>query len=206
MKLAVFDFDSTLVDAETLEILGEVYGVGEEAKSSTMQAMEGKSDFYESLISRVALLKGMDFGVAKAVCEDLPLHKGAQEVVQGLQRRGYKVVCFSGGFKLATAFFKDKLGLDADFSNTLHTREGVLEGRVSGPMMRGDSKFELLSSLQQLLGVRHTIVVGDGANDVCMFGLADVSIAFNAKEIVRQKASIVAQSLDLREILEYVKS
>ncbi len=204
MKLAVFDFDSTLVNAETLEILGDVYGVGDEVRSSTAQAMEGKADFYTSLVSRVALLKGMDFEVAKKVCESLPLHQGAHEVVQGLQARGYKVVCFSGGFKLATSFFKEKLGLDADFSNTLHVHEERLEGLVSGPMMRGNSKFEMLQSLQQLLEVQHTIVVGDGANDICMFSLADVSIAFNAKAIVQQHAKIVVHSLDLQEILEVV--
>ncbi|WP_121022422.1 phosphoserine phosphatase SerB [Helicobacter vulpis] len=202
MKLAIFDFDSTLINAETLEALAEAYGVGQEVRAATARAMEGRADFYTSLVSRVALLKGMEIGVAKAVCESLPLHRGAKEVVQGLQTRGYKVVCFSGGFKLATAFFKEKLGLEADFSNTLHARNGVLEGLVSGPMMRGDSKREMLLGLQQLLNPRHTLVVGDGANDISMFDLADVSVAFNAKEIVKQHASAIARSLDLREVLD----
>ncbi|WP_120944753.1 phosphoserine phosphatase SerB [Helicobacter labacensis] len=206
MKLAVFDFDSTLVDAETLEALGEAYGVGTEIQACTTEAMEGRADFYTSLLSRVALLKGMDVRVARAVCEGLPLHKGAKEAIEGLRARGYKVVCFSGGFKLATAFFKEKLGLDADFSNTLHARAGVLEGLVSGPMMRGDSKREMLLGLQQLLRARHTVVVGDGANDICMFDLADVSVAFNAKEIVKERASAIARSLDLREVLDHLKA
>ncbi|WP_104684093.1 phosphoserine phosphatase SerB [Helicobacter felis] len=206
MKLAVFDFDSTLVDAETLEVLGEVYGVGEQIKSVTTQAMEGKADFYTSLISRVALLKGMDTHTARKACESLPLHQGAKEVVQGLHALGYKVVCFSGGFKWATGYFKEKLGLDADFSNTLHTKEGRLSGQVSGPMMRSDSKAEMLASLQSLLKPKHTLAIGDGANDISMFKLANLSIAFNAKEITKEHADIIARSLDLREILEHLKA
>ncbi|WP_163555082.1 phosphoserine phosphatase SerB [Helicobacter suis] len=204
MKLAVFDFDSTLIKAETLEVLAQAYKTGAKIKEITQKAMEGKMDFYESLICRVACLKGMDFKEAKSICENLPLQQGAYEVVSGLQTRGYKVVCFSGGFRLATSFFKEKLKLDGDFSNTLHVEKGVLNGQVSGPMMRGDSKFELLSSLQGLLNVKQTLVVGDGANDIGMFTLANLSIAFNAKEIVKKAAKIVAKTTDLREILEYV--
>ncbi|GMT39078.1 Phosphoserine phosphatase SerB [Helicobacter bizzozeronii] len=203
MKLAVFDFDSTLVNAETLEVLAQAYGVGVDVQNYTLRAMEGKADFYESLLARVAMLKGMDARKAQEICQNLPLHIGAHEVVQGLHQRGYKVVCFSGGFTWATAFFKDKLGLDADFSNTLHVHAGRLSGAVSGPMMRSDSKAEMLANLQELLQVEHTLAIGDGANDISMFKLANLSIAFNAKEIAKKAASVVAQTLDLREILEH---
>ncbi|GMB96974.1 phosphoserine phosphatase SerB [Helicobacter sp. NHP22-001] len=202
MKLAVFDFDSTLVNAETIEELAKAYGVGQEVTNATDLAMAGKADFYTSLLKRANLLKGMDAHKAQEICQNLPLHSGALEVVQGLHSLGYKVVCLSGGFKWATGHFKEKLGLDADFSNTLHVNGGVLTGQVSGPLMRGDSKAEILASLQSLLKPEHTLAVGDGANDIGMFKLADLSVAFNAKEITKQAATFIAQSLDLREILE----
>ncbi|BDQ28286.1 phosphoserine phosphatase SerB [Helicobacter ailurogastricus] len=206
MKLAVFDFDSTLVDAETIEVLAQNYGVGQAVENATELAMAGKADFYTSLLSRASLLKGMDAMWAEAICQNLPLHLGALEVVQGLHALGYKVVCLSGGFKWATGYFKEKLGLDADFSNTLHVRDGFLTGQVSGPLMRGDSKAEILASLQSLLKPKHTLAIGDGANDIGMFKLADLSVAFNAKEITKKAATFVAQSLDLREILNYLKA
>ncbi|BCZ17130.1 Phosphoserine phosphatase SerB [Helicobacter sp. NHP19-003] len=202
MKLAVFDFDSTLVNAETIEELAKGYGVGQEVTNATELAMAGRADFYTSLLNRASLLKGMDAQHAQQICQNLPLHTGALEVVQGLHDLGYKVVCLSGGFKWATGYFKEKLGLDADFSNTLHVESGVLTGEVSGPLMRGDSKAEILASLQSLLNAKHTLVVGDGANDIGMFKRADVSVAFNAKEITKKAATFVAQTLDLREILE----
>ncbi|CRF51303.1 Phosphoserine phosphatase [Helicobacter heilmannii] len=203
MKLAVFDFDSTLVDAETIEELAKAHGVGQEVINTTELAMAGKADFYTSLISRAGLLKGMDAKHAQEICQNLPLHKGALEVVQGLQALDYRVVCLSGGFKWATGHFKKKLGLDADFSNTLHVSGGVLTGEVSGPLMRGDSKAEILASLQSLLRPKHTLAIGDGANDIGMFKLANVSVAFNAKEITKKAATFIAQSLDLQEVLEH---
>ncbi|CCF80690.1 Phosphoserine phosphatase [Helicobacter bizzozeronii CCUG 35545] len=57
---------------------------------------------------------------------------------------------------------------------------------MSGPMMRSDSKAEMLASLQELLQVKHTLAIGDGANDISMFKLADLSVAFNAKEITKK--------------------
>lgn len=60
MKLAVFDFDSTLMDGETIDILAFEFGLGDEVKKITEEAMSGRLDFFESLIQRVALLKGME--------------------------------------------------------------------------------------------------------------------------------------------------
>ena len=59
MKLAVFDFDSTLMDGETIEFLSKDFGIEEEVKAITKLAMEGHLDFFESLTKRVAMLKGM---------------------------------------------------------------------------------------------------------------------------------------------------
>ncbi|PAF47649.1 phosphoserine phosphatase SerB [Helicobacter sp. 12S02232-10] len=206
MKLAVFDFDSTLMDGETIEILAQSHGVIEQVASITTKAMEGKLDFYESLKARVKLLKGMQEQQARQICQNLPLNKGAKEVVLGLKNRGYKVVCFSGGFKFATAHFKDIIGLDADFSNTLHCKNGMLSGEVGGEMMFGSSKGEMLQTLQSLLQVSpsDTIAIGDGANDASMFQHADKKVAFCAKEILKKQANIIIDKKDLQEILSYI--
>ncbi|MFG5142153.1 HAD family hydrolase, partial [Campylobacter lari] len=59
IKLCAFDFDSTLMDGETIDILAQEYNVGDAVKSITDKAMNGKLDFFESLSARVSLLKGM---------------------------------------------------------------------------------------------------------------------------------------------------
>ena len=208
MKLAVFDFDSTLMDGETIDFLAEVHGVGDEVKKITEEAMSGRLDFFESLTTRVALLKGLEYKKAVEICENLPLMPGAIETIKGLKELGYKVVCFSGGFRLATNKAKDILDLDADFSNILHEKDGVLTGLVGGDMMFSSSKGDMIRRLQNLLGVtkQNTLVCGDGANDLSMFSEASTKIAFCAKDVLKKEANIVIDTKDLTKILEHIKA
>lgn len=206
MKLAVFDFDSTLMDGETIEFLAEEMGVSQEVAKITKKAMEGELDFYESLKTRVKLLEGMKKNRAIEICQNLPLFPGAKETISTLKNNGYKVVCFSGGFKFATEYFGDVLGLDGEFSNTLHSKNDILTGEVGGEMMFDFSKGKMLLTLQRLLGAtkENTLVVGDGANDASMFVYADKKVAFCAKEILKKQANIIIDKKDLREILQYL--
>ena len=203
-KLAVFDFDSTLMDGETLEFFAEELGIREQIKSITDKAMQGELDFFESLTERVGLLKGLSLEKVDEICHSLPLMKGAFEVVKGLKERGYKVVCFSGGFRNATSYFAEKLGLDGEYANILHSKDGVLTGLVGGEMMFNNSKGEMLKRLQKMLEIteENTLVVGDGANDLSMFKYAGKRIAFCAKPILEKEANIVIKEKDLSLILE----
>ena len=206
MKLAVFDFDSTLMDGETIDFLAADLGLEEQVAAITERAMAGELDFFKSLISRVALLEGLEKKKVDEICADLPMMPGAQEVVSGLKERGYRVVCFSGGFRNATSPASKRLGIDADFSNVLHDDAGILTGRVGGDMMFGFSKGDMLVRLQNLLGIsrENTLVVGDGANDLSMFEYADTRVAFCAKPILKEQATHIVENKDLREILEIV--
>lgn len=208
MKLAVFDFDSTLMDGETIDFLADEFGVGDEVKKITEEAMSGRLDFFESLVKRVGLLKGMDYEKVVNICENLPLMKGSYEIVSELKKMDYKVVCFSGGFRLATTKAKESLGLDADFSNILHEKNGFLTGLVGGDMMFSYSKGDMIQRLQSLLKIsrKDTLVCGDGANDLSMFAKADTKIAFCAKEVLKKEASIVVDTKDLTKILDYIKA
>lgn len=205
-KLAVFDFDSTLMDGETLEFFAQELGIEEKVKAITDRAMRGEADFFESLTERVALLKGLPLAKVDEICQHLPLMNGAEEVIKGLKAKGYKVVCFSGGFRNATKFFAEKLGLDCEFANILHSKDGLLTGQVGGEMMFNDSKGHMLLRLQKLLGVNkdNTIAVGDGANDLSMFKYAGIRVAFCAKPIVKENADIIIEEKDLSKILDYI--
>lgn len=206
MKLAVFDFDSTLMDGETIDFLAAPLGLEEKVADITKRAMAGELDFYASLVERVSLLEGLPQSKVDEICSSLPMMPGASEVVVGLKKRGYKVVCFSGGFRNATSPATKALGIDADFSNVLHEEDGILTGKVGGDMMFGFSKGDMIVRLQNLLGIERadTLVVGDGANDLSMFAHADTRIAFCAKPLLREQATHCVDVKDLREILKIV--
>lgn len=206
MKLAVFDFDSTLMDGETLEFLAKEIGIEQEVKTITDMAMRGELDFFESLQKRVSLLKGLPVEKVDKICHNLPLMKGAKELIKGLKKCGYKVVCFSGGFKNATVHFAMELGLDCEFSNILHSKDGILTGFVGGEMMFNTSKGEILTRLQSVLGItpEDTLVVGDGANDISMFKHAATRVAFCAKPILKEHANIIIDEKNLELILDKI--
>jgi len=206
MKLAVFDFDSTLMDGETIDFLAEPLGLKSKVASITEMAMRGELDFFESLIMRVKLLEGLEEKKVDEICHNLPIMPGAEETIKALKKDGYKVVVFSGGFRNATNYYKEKLNLDADFANFLHSKNGILTGLVGGEMMRSEAKGDMLKRLQNVLGVNkeNTLVVGDGANDLSMFKYAGVRVAFCAKDVLKKEANIIIEEKDLTKILEFI--
>ncbi len=207
MKLAVFDFDSTLMDGETIDFLAQELGIQEQVMKITEEAMSGRLDFFESLTTRVGLLKGLSYQKAVDICAALPAMPGASETIQELKKMGYTVVCFSGGFRIGTTPFKEKYGLDADFSNTLHHKDGLLTGLIGGEMMFGFSKGDMLQKIQTVMGItsKDTLVAGDGANDVSMFKYADKRVAFCAHDILKKEANIIINTKDLTQILDKIK-
>ena len=206
MKLAVFDFDSTLMDGETLDIIARETNFSDKISDITAKGMRGEIDFFESLQMRVSLLKGIKLETVNEICSSLPIMNGAKETIEELHKKGYKCVCFSGGFKNATVLFAQKLNLDAEFANIFHVKDNVLTGKVGGEMMFSDSKGNMLLTLQKLLDVSYddTLVVGDGANDLSMFKHAKNRVALCAKEVLKREANIIIDKKDLRLILDNV--
>jgi len=206
LKLAVFDFDSTLMDGETIDFFADELGIGDEVARITEEAMSGRLDFFESLQQRVGLLKGLDFSVVERISQSLPYMNGAKETIAALKEQGLTVVCFSGGFRTATGYAKDILGYDADFSNVLHEKDGKLTGLVGGDMMFSHSKGDMLVRLQNILGVtpEETLVCGDGANDLSMFKYAGVRVSFCGRPVLEAEANIIIKEKDLRLILEKI--
>ncbi|MDP1785483.1 MAG: phosphoserine phosphatase SerB [Sulfuricurvum sp.] len=203
MKLCVFDFDSTLMNGETIDFFADAMGIGAEVSAITERAMNGELDFFESLQQRAGLLKGLEFSKVEEICHHLPYMNGAIETIRDLKARGLKVICFSGGFRTATTYAQTILGYDADFSNVLHAKDGRLTGLVGGDMMFDYSKGDMLLRLQALLGItpQQTIVVGDGANDRSMFAHAGTRVAFCAKEILKKEANVIIETKDLTQII-----
>ncbi len=199
-RLVVLDMDSTLIRIEVIDELARAAGVGAEVARITERAMQGEMDYDESLRQRVGLLKGLEVAVLDRIAADLPLTDGAETLVRVLKRLGYKIAVISGGFSRAAEALKRRLGVDYAYSNNLEIQGGKLTGRISGPIVNGQRKAELLETIAQAEGVLldQVIAVGDGANDALMLDRAGLGIAFHAKPKLREAAdtSISAAGLD----------
>lgn len=203
IKLAVFDFDATIMDGETINFLAKEANVENEVSEITHLAMNGKIDFFESLIKRVSFLKGLSEKKVNDICQNLPLVYGAKELVSYLKNNNVTVVCLSGGFKNATEPICKKLGFDASFSNTLHVKDGFLTGLVGGEMMFSNSKGIMINKIQNLLSIDNTqtLVCGDGANDISMCKYASHKVAFCAKDALKKVCNYYVENKNLSEII-----
>ena len=202
IKLIAFDLDNVLIDGEAIDEIGKLMGVESEISELTKKAMEGDLDFETALKERAALLKGASVENIKEVVSKIPLMEGAEETIAELKKRGYKIATITGSFEIIANRMKDDLGLDYAFSNVLHEEKGKLTGEVSGPLVTG-SKAEILKEIMEMEKVKaeESAAVGDGANDVSMLEEAGLGIAFNAKPVLKEKADVVIEKKDLREIL-----
>ena len=202
-KLVVFDMDSTLIQAEVIVELAKLAGVGDEVDRITESAMRGEIDFKESFRQRVALLKGLREEQLTKLTEELPLTDGADLVVKTLKSLGYKLGILSGGFRFVGEYLKKRLDFDYVYANELDIENGVVTGNVIGDIVDGEKKAALLRHLaeKENIALEQTIAVGDGANDLPMISIAGLGVAFNAKPIVRQKASNAISSVGLDGLL-----
>lgn len=202
-RLVAFDMDSTLIEAEVIDELAKAAGVGEQVAAITEQAMRGELDFAESFRARLALLKGLDKQLLSAIAADLPISEGAEQLITTLKRMGYKTAILSGGFDYFGRYLQSKLGIDYVFANQLAIEGGKLTGEVSGDIVDGQRKAELLRELavKEGISMEQVIAVGDGANDLPMLSIAGLGIAYRAKPIVRKAAGHSISTLGLDGIL-----
>jgi phosphoserine phosphatase len=202
-RLFVFDMDSTLIEAEVIDELAKLHGVGDKVSAITASAMRGELDFKQSFTRRVALLAGLPESRLEDVVRTIPLAGGAERLIQTLKSLGYKTAVLSGGFTFFGDHLQNRLGIDYVFANELETVNGAVTGRVAGEIVDGKKKAELLKMLadQENISVDQVVAVGDGANDLPMLNLAGMGIAFHAKPLVRQSASHSVSHLGLDALL-----
>jgi phosphoserine phosphatase len=203
-KLVAMDMDSTLITIECIDEIADMQGLKPQVAEITEAAMRGELEFRESLTRRVALLKGLDAGALQRVYDErLKLSMGAEPMLAAIKAVGMKTLLVSGGFTFFTDRMKTRLGLDVTHSNVLEIVDGKLTGRVIGGIVDADEKKATVERVCAEFGFtpKQAIVMGDGANDLKMMGIAGLSVAFRAKPIVRAQADVALNFVGLDGIL-----
>jgi len=193
MGTVIFDFDSTLIDCESLEEILKSKGVSKDKfESITKKGMEGKIPFVESLKMRLALAPltlddFKSFGI-KAIDH---MTQGIDKLIDDLQQKGVEVWIISGSFKEAILPLADKLKIP---------KNQILALDFFGP-------YE--DKQDQARGIkwnRPVIIVGDGMTDyeLVRANMADRFIVFTRhikRDAVVEKGEEAKTVEELRVLL-----
>lgn len=203
--LVVLDVDSTLTQDEGIDLLAAEVSddVARDVAAITESAMRGELDFEESLRKRVAALQGTPESAVAAAARKVRLSEGAKVLVDTLHAHGHLVGAVSGGFHSMIDPLAEDLGLDFHRANRLEVADGVLTGKLVGPLIDARAKGTTLQEWAQSAGIsqERTVAVGDGGNDVDMLAWAGLGVAYMAKPVARAAADVALDTPDLSQVL-----
>ena len=198
--LAIFDVEGVLLDAEFLPILAEKINKQDEIWEITRKGIQGVINWEEGLRTRVNTLKGISYETCKEVADSLPIMIGAKEACRSLKAAGWKLLAISGGFSIMTDRLKKELDLDHVFSNELIFKDGKLDG-VKIHVDSDKSKSALIKVKEWNEKKEDIIVVVDGANDIKLFNICELGVAFRAQDVVKDLATVTLEEKDLSRLI-----
>ena len=198
--LAIFDVEGVLLDAEFLPILAEKINKQDEIWEITRKGIQGVINWEEGLRTRVNTLKGISYETCKEVADSLPIMIGAKEACRSLKAAGWKLLAISGGFSIMTDRLKKELDLDHVFSNELIFKDGKLDG-VEIHVDSDKSKSALIKVNEWNEKQDDIIVVVDGANDIKLFDICGLGVAFRAQDVVKDLATVTLEEKDLSRLI-----
>ena len=203
-KILISDMDSTVIDQECIDELGDAIGVGSQIREITAAVVNGDISFSDALRKRLALMIGMDRRLLKSVYEErISLKAGARTLVQTMRHHGAFCILVSGGFTFFTRRVAERIGFHDHQGNELAFADGKLTGKVLEPVLGRSAKLNTLRSLCDEKGLEPSdvLAVGDGANDIKMIGAAGLGVAFHGSDSLRKQANAHIDHGDLTALL-----
>lgn len=195
--------EGVLYDAEYLPILAEKVNKENEIWEITKKGIQGVINWEDGLRTRIRALRGLDYATCREVADSLPIMTGARKACRILKSRGYRIIAVSGGFTIMTDRLKRELQLDYVVSNELI----FTDGRLDDVHINVDSdKSKSAKNIIKQWGEKKDdiICVVDGANDLKLFDISGMSIAFRAQDVVKDRATAILDEKNLVRIIPLI--
>jgi len=186
-----------------LPILAEKINKEKEIWEITKKGIQGEINWEEGLKTRIKSLKGLDFKTCQDVADSLPIMTGAREACKALKDAGWKLMAVSGGFTIMTDRLQKELNLDYVFANELE----FVDGKLDDVIINVDSDKAKSAKIKiEEWGIKKDdiVVVVDGANDIKLFDICGLGIAYRAQDLVKDLATITLEEKNLSKIIDII--
>ena len=207
IRLVVFDVDGTLTQHSSIWWrLHELFDTTKEGRIYFDQYFAGEINYQQWSDLDAALWTGKPLSVVLEAVKATKLVEGARETIQTLSENGINTAILSGGLDVMAESIAKRVGIDFVLTNKLLHRDGKLLGSVENIVGWAEKAEHIHTILEHFnVTLEQTAFVGDGRNDLSVFSVVGLSIAFNPKEDeVASADDVVIRENDLRAILDYI--
>jgi phosphoserine phosphatase len=111
----------------------------------------------------------------------------------------------SGGFTIMTDRLRKELNLDYIFSNELIFKDNKLDG-VQIHVDSDKAKSAKIKIDEWGISKDEIVVIVDGANDVKLFDICELGIAYRAQDLVKDLATVSLEEKDLTKIIPIINN
>lgn len=204
-----FDFDSTLLRVESLDVLGDLLNVGERVKEITEGTMSGRIPFENAFKEKIGILSPTKSDVEKVANECTELFvPGAREVLSILQSLGKEVYIVSSNFHQIILPSAEMLGIPVEriVANEFYFGDdGSYRGFSEDSVLHTQGKREVVK--QYMKAGDKAVFIGDSSTDLETKGTVDLFVGYGGvavRDIVRGNADIFVDDVNLLAILPHI--
>jgi phosphoserine phosphatase len=163
-----FDLDGTITGEELLPLIASEIGLEEEMRLLTRITMDGLIPFEDSFRLRFAILRTAGVDRIQQIVSEVEVDPDIERFIADNRERCFVV---TGNLDVWIAPLAARLGCHVYSSTSRQDRGGRLE--LAETMRKNMPAL----ALKERFG--RVVAIGDGYNDVPMFEVADVGVAFN---------------------------
>ncbi len=208
MDIVFFDCDGTLTPIKSSwEYLHRRLNLwdGLAEKFQTLY-LEGKIDYHEFCKMDAMLWKGIHLDEVLRIVSEVPLTKGAFEMVKAFKEMGILTVIVSTGISFFVNRIKELLGIDYAEANELLFSNGRLTGEVKINVEQNRKDIVVKRILKKYgIAKEKAIAVGDGPGDISMFQSVGLPIGFNPDKTLMAHTKYQVFGEDLSDVIPLIK-
>ena len=206
-KVALIDFDGTIVTRSMLDWLCSLVGKEELSKKIGTKTLKGELIGLEPLVERINLLKGLSIKeIEQQLNKNNFLRKGAQELFDFFKINKIITILHSGNILPILRYYQKILQIDYLVGSDCGVSDGIISGISKDNYSCDEFKINDVKLLLDQLGIQSAEVValGDSPSDKAIFEYASYSIAVNPKFGIEKFANVSVED-NLIEVRDLIK-